>query len=152
MNKKKRSIAIGADHRGYAMKEFLKKHTEFDGAHIDWHDVGAVDDQRSDYPTYAIRAVAAMREKAIDSAILICGSGIGMAITANRYPGIYAGVVWNADIAAIAKEHDHVNVLVFPSDYVNNEEALKMVQAWLKAEKKDGRYEKRLEMIEEIVI
>jgi ribose 5-phosphate isomerase B len=152
MNKKKRSIAIGADHRGYSMKEFLKKHKEFDTTTVEWQDVGAVDDQRSDYPKYAIRAVAAMREKAADSAVLICGSGIGMAITANRYPGIYAGVVWNADIAAIAKEHDHVNVLVFPSDYVSNEDALRMLQAWLVAQKKDGRYEKRLEMIEEIVI
>lgn len=152
MTKKKRSIAIGADHRGYAMKEFLKKHTEFDTTTIEWHDVGALDDERSDYPTYGMRAVAAMHKKVSDSAVLICGSGIGMAITANRYPGIYAGVVWNADIAAIAKEHDHVNVLVFPSDYVSNEDALKMLQAWLVAKKKDGRYEKRLAMIEEIVI
>lgn len=152
MPKNKKSIAIGADHRGYAMKEFLKQQSNVDAIAVTWLDVGAVDDERSDYPKFSIRAIAAMREKNADCAILICGSGIGMAITANRYPGIYAGVVWNTDIARLAKEDDNVNVLIFPSDYVNNDQALGMLKAWLNAKFKEGRYQERLDMIDKIVV
>jgi ribose 5-phosphate isomerase B len=147
---KKIIIAIGSDHRGYAMKEFLKKNTTIAEVAIEWLDVGAHNDKRSDYPPFAIAAAKELQEKRADYGILICGSGIGMAITANRYPGVYAGLAWNEETARLAKEHDNANVLVLPSDYIDNDEGLKMVKAWINAEFNRGRYARRIEIIDAI--
>ena len=145
-----KKIAIGAYHRGFALKEFLIKHTDINDITIEWRDVGTVDNDRSDYPLCAIRAVAAIREGAAECAVLMCGTGVGMAITANRYPGIFAGVAWNPEIARKGKEDDNINVLVLPSDFVTHDDALAMLNVWLKAEFKKGRYQDRLDMIRKI--
>lgn len=149
--KKKYTIAIGADHRGFALKEFLmgKKYTKYE---IVWIDVGTFSHERSDYPEFALAALDVMYEKNVDYAVLLCATGIGMAVVANRFSGIYAGVAWNAEIAKLAKEDDKVNVLVLPSDYVTNEESSEILDAWLSAEFKHGRYEKRIAMIDAMKI
>jgi len=147
---KKIVIAIGADHRGFSMKEFLKKECIVSGYAIIWQDVGAHSDERSDYPLFAMRAVGHMKQKKADCSVLLCGTGVGMAIAANRFKGIYAALVWNIDVARQAKEDDNANVLVLPSDYIDNEKARAMVVAWLEAEFKYQRYEKRIAMIDAI--
>ena len=143
-------IVIGADHRGYAMKEWLKANLSISSKDIDWIDVGAYSDERSDYPEFAIAAVKPMREDKADYGVLICGTGVGMAITANRFAGMYAGVVWNTAVARVSKEDDNTNIVVLPSDFVSNEQAVEMVQTWLGAEFKKGRYQQRLDMIDAI--
>jgi len=159
-------IVIGADHRGYAMKEWLKANLKIpNSSHperslgvegpgsstlIEWLDVGAASDERSDYPEFAIAAARAINAGDVDCGILLCGTGVGMAIAANRFAGIYAGVVWNTKITRETKQDDNINVLVFPSDYVNDQEALEMAKVWLTAEFKEGRYQKRIDMIDAI--
>ncbi len=147
--KKKYVIAIGADHRGFEHKQFLMQHSY---AHVDiiWIDVGAFSQERSDYPEFALAAVKPLLEKKVDYAVLLCATGVGMAIVANRFPGIFAGVAWNAEIAASAKEDDKVNIIVIPSGCVTHEEAVHIFSAWLSAEFKHGRYEERIAMIDAI--
>ena len=141
-------IAVGADHRGFKQKELiLAFYEQYHG--VTMVDVGAYDDKRSDYPIYAHKVIDLLCKKEVDLGILLCGSGIGMAITANRTKGIYAGVVWNQEIAQNAREHDNVNVLVLPSDYVADEDVIGIVTTWAKASFFGGRYQERLELIDD---
>lgn len=133
-------ISIGADHRGFALKQALM--AAF--THVAWTDVGAFDQQRSDYPPFACAAVDLLRAGKVDSCILLCGSGVGMSIAANRYKGVYAGLCWQPAVAKAAKEDDGINVLVLPADFVTQADACAIVQAWLNASFKGGRYQARL--------
>jgi ribose 5-phosphate isomerase B len=139
-------IAIGADHRGFALKEFLKREMEM----IEWMDVGAFDTERSDYPIFAHYVAEKIMSGDVAHGILICGSGAGISIAANRHQGIFAGVVWNDDVVRAAKADDNINVLVIPSDFVSMEEAKRFVRIWLETKFKQGRYQQRLDMIERL--
>ena len=137
-------IAIGTDHRGFAHKEYIKQQC----VDHQWTDVGAYDDQRSDYPLYAKQVVNLMLSGEVDCGVLLCSTGIGMAIVANRYPSIYAAVVWNEEIARQAKAEDNMNVLVLSSDCVTLDQSVGISQVWLATSFKGGRYAKRLAMID----
>jgi ribose 5-phosphate isomerase B len=143
-------IAIGADHHGFALKESLKEVVAMGDCMVTWIDIGATSEDRSDYPVFAIKAIEEMKFGDADAAVLMCGTGAGMAIAANRYHGIYAALAWNVATARLAKEDDNANVLVLPSDYVSHELAHDMVTAWLLAEFKQGRYAERIKMIDSI--
>jgi len=137
-------IAIGADHRGYAVKELLKKHF----SQHEFIDVGAFSTDRSDYPLFAHAVAKLVQEKKADRGILLCGSGIGMAIVANRYEHIYAGVVWNEAIARQSREHDNSNTLVLPCDCVATFDPIELTTIWLRAQFLGGRYAMRIAMID----
>jgi ribose 5-phosphate isomerase B len=137
-------IAIGTDHRGFAHKEYIKKQCR----QYEWADVGAYDDQRSDYPIYARQVVDLLLSGEVDYGVLLCSTGIGMAIAANRYTSIYAAVVWNEDIARQATMEDNMNVLVLPSDCVCLEQSVAIIKVWLSTSFKGGRYAERLAMID----
>lgn len=139
-------IAIGVDHRGFEHKQFIVKQ-QFDTA-IEWLDVGAFSQERSDYPEFAINVCKAMQEGKADGGVLICGSGVGMAVTANRFKNIYAALVWNEEVARLSKEHDKANVLVLSSDFVTAGQSVKMINAWLQAKFRGDRYQKRIDMID----
>ncbi len=137
-------ISIGADHRGVELKKKLIEHfTE-----IEWIDQGADNGDRPDYPIYARRVCSDVLDGKADYGILICGSGIGMSIAANRFNGIYAGLCWSVDVARLAKEDDGVNVLVLPVDFITSRQACEIVFSWLDATFKGGRYQERLEMLD----
>jgi len=140
-------IAIGTDHRGFAHKEFIKQNLP----EITWSDVGCFSAERCDYPPFAKKVVELLQQRKVDVGILLCGSGIGMVIAANRFEGMRAGVVWNQEIAMMAKADDNVNILVLPADFVTQEDAVKCIKSWLQAKFKGGRYEERLAMIEKFV-
>ncbi len=140
------NIAIGADHRGFAYKEFIKK--QF--AAITWHDVGTYSADRTDYPIFSKALCDLISQGKAQAGILICGSGVGMAIAANRYSAIYAGVAWNEAVARVAKEDDNINVLVIPSDFITQEMAVACINAWMAASFKKGRYQERISMIDAI--
>ena len=142
-------IAIGADHRGYELKQSLLGKTNFGDTEVSWVDVGTDSLERTDYPIYTKRVVDLVLAGAADYGVLICGSGIGVSIAANRYVGIYAGLVWHKDVARAAKEHDNVNVLVLPADYIAAEQAEECISQWLTSEFLKGRYLERLQMLEE---
>lgn len=141
-------IAIGADHRGFAHKEMIKQRAHLAGKTIEWVDVGAFDAARSDYPVFVQKVCDAIKNGVADVGILLCGSGIGMAIAANRISGIHAAVVWTAEVARVSKQDDNVNILVIPADFVSAQQSIEMIQAWLGAEFKGGRYADRLRMID----
>jgi len=137
-------IAIGSDHRGFATKNIIIEQIDA----YDWIDVGCFNDTRCDYPEFAKLVVGAISSKEADLGVLICGSGIGMAIAANRFAGMYAGLCWNPEIAKSAREDDNVNILVLPADFVSSEQVIEIIHAWLQATFKGGRYQKRLDMID----
>lgn len=140
-------IAIGADHRGFVQKSTIMRALMQNNA-IDCIDVGAETAERSDYPKYAHAVVRMLLDGTADAGILLCGNGVGMAMAANRYKGIYAGVAWTPEIARVMKEDDNVNVLVIPSDYVTDEHVASIVAVWLGATFKQGRYAERLRMVD----
>ncbi len=137
-------IAIGADHKGFMYKDYIKYHC----AEYEWIDVGTFDTSRTDYPIYAKKVVHLFLSKSVECGVLLCSSGIGMAIAANRYPTVYAAVVWNQVIAQQAKAEDNINILVLPSDFVTCEEAIAIIQVWIYAKFKENRYKQRLLMID----
>lgn len=143
------NIAIGSDHHGFAHKELIKKWAR-GPQHLAWIDVGCTSTTPCDYPEFAHAVVQAMAAKKADVGILLCGTGVGMAMTANRCPGIYAGMAWNEEIARLNKEHDNVNVLVIPADYVSKEQVVAIVNAWLNAQFLGGRHQERIEMIDKM--
>lgn len=138
-------ISIGADHRGYSFKQAIIR--EF--GTIDWVDVGTDSVERTDYPIFAKQVCQKILSQEVEAGILICGSGVGMSIAANRHKGIYAGLCWNASVASIAKQDDAINVLVLPADFLDQKEAFVILRAWLDAACKDGVYHLRRAMIDE---
>lgn len=137
-------IAIGADHRGFELKEFIK--SQFD--QITFKDVGSYDKERSDYPEFTLKVCLEVLQSTAELGILICGTGVGMSIAANRFSGIYAGIAWNEEIAKLNREHDNVNILILPADFIDNQYAIKIINSWLDAKFLGGRHKERLEMID----
>ncbi len=139
-------IVIGADHRGFAQKEFLKTIGCINDTLIEWIDVGTFDEERTDYPIFAQRLCEKMRADSINHGVLICASGGGMAVAANRYKGIHAVVAWNEESARLAVTDDNANVLVIPASFVKD--PLPLISMWLRAQFKEGRYQDRIDMID----
>jgi ribose 5-phosphate isomerase B len=151
MKKSQLRIAIGADHRGLDHKKNMILKEIVETTFIRWFDVGTYSDERTDYPVIVNKLVDIMRGEKISHGIMLCGSGVGASIAANRYHGIYAGLCWNAHVARLAKEDDNINVLVLPADFIQQDfEIDEIIHAWLTSEFKGGRYQKRLDMIDNI--
>lgn len=140
------NVSIGADHRGFKLKSFIINY--FKEHH--WLDVGTDSEERTDYPLFAQKVCHDVLERSADCGIVICGSGIGVSIAANRFKGIYAALCWDPEVARHAREYDGANVLALPANFVTPEVAVDIVNAWSGAEFKGGIYKKRLEMIEEM--
>ncbi len=140
-------IAIGSDHRGFDQKNIiLNYYNSYPG--VDLIDVGTKSEDRTDYPIFAHKVVTLMEKGQADLGILLCGSGVGMAIAANRHKLIYAGVAWNKEVARVGREHDNINLLVLPSDFISDDEVISIIAAWMKASFFGGRYQERLDLIE----
>ena len=141
-------IALGSDHGGYKLKEEIKKYLEEVG--IDYKDFGTDSEERTDYPIYAKKVAEAIQSKECDKGILLCKSGCGMAIVANKFKGIRAGLVINENEAKFAKADDDINVITIGGNNTSIEEAIKIIRMWLGTEFKGGRYQERIEMINKI--
>lgn len=138
-------ISIGSDHRGFELKKnIIKKFIN-----VDWLDVGTNSKLRVDYPVFAKKVVNNILNNSVEFGILICSSGIGMSIAANRYQRIYAALCWNKDIAKASKRDDRANILVLPADFVSLDIAYEIIRVWFSSKFKGGRYEKRLDMIDQ---
>lgn len=140
------NIAVASDHRGFAKKQKLiicLQQREYQVI-----DEGCHSTERCDYPYYAQIVAQKVRDKKIDVGILLCGSGVGMSIAANRFRNVYAALVWNQETARLSKEHDNANILVIPADFVTDVDILVIVQAWLDAQFLKGRYQERLIQID----
>lgn len=141
-------IAIGADHGGYKLKEEIKKYLE--EKDIPYIDLGTDTEERTDYPIYASKVAEAICNGQADKGILVCRSGYGMTVVANKYKGIRAASVSNEEAAKFAKADDDINVITLGGDYLTVNQAICIIRNWLGTEFKGGRYQERLDMIKEI--
>jgi ribose 5-phosphate isomerase B len=141
-------IAIAADHAGFEEKERIKK--TLDELGVGYEDMGTDSAESVDYPDFAERLGKAVAKGDFDEGILFCGSGTGMAIAANKIHGVRAAVAWNEEIAKLSREHNNTNVLALPARFISNEDAAKIVKAWLAAPFDGGRHERRVEKISAI--
>lgn len=141
-------IAIAADHAGFEEKEKLK--STLDSMGIGYDDMGTDSTASVDYPDYAKKLGEAVAAGKYEQGILVCGSGTGMAIAANKVPGVRAAVAWNEEIARLAREHNNANVLSLAARYIPDEEQKKILKAWFDAKFEGGRHERRVEKIEQI--
>lgn len=137
-------ISIGSDHRGFELKTRIIKNLR----NVSWLDVGTTTKERTDYPIFAKKVCKNVLDAEVERGILICSSGIGMSIAANRFPGIYAALCWNVEIATSATQDDNANILVLPADFLEVKSAYRIINVWLHTDFKGGRYQKRLKMID----
>lgn len=143
-----KKIALAADHAGYEEKEKIKK--TLDELGVAYDDMGTNSCESVDYPDYARKVAEAVSKGEYEQGLLVCGSGTGMAIAANKFPGVRAAVAWNADIARLAREHNDANVLSLPARFTSAEESANIVKAWFEANFEGGRHERRVEKITEL--
>lgn len=141
-------IAIASDHAGYDEKERLKP--LLDELGIQYEDLGTVSEASVDYPDYARKVAEEVAQGHVDQGLLVCGSGTGMAIAANKVPGVRAAVAWNEEIASLAREHNDANVLSLGARVTPPEEFPKIVRAWFAAKFDAGRHQRRVDKISEI--
>ncbi len=141
-------IALAADHAGYEEKEKIKR--TLDELGVEYVDMGTESADSVDYPDYAQKVGEAVSKGEFEQGLLVCGSGTGMAIAANKVKGVRAAVAWNEDIARLAREHNDANVLALPARFMSDEEAKKVVKAWFDADFEGGRHAKRVDKIKEL--
>ena len=141
-------IAIGSDHGGYQLKEEIKKY--FEEKDIAYKDMGCISEERVDYPNIAKEVAIQVQSKQCEKGILICRSGIGMSIVANKFKGIRCTPCHNEYTAKFAKLHNNGSVLSIGADDVTVNEAICMIRIWLATEFEGGRHEERIKIIEEI--
>ncbi len=139
-------ISIGSDHRGVHVKSKIIACLEKAGHSFCDH--GTHDDSSVDYPDFASRVCKDVASRQSDRGILICGTGIGMAIAANKYRGIRAANCYDEVTAEISRRHNNVNVLCLPGDFWGNRPVSDLITIWLTTEFDGGRHQRRLEMIE----
>ena len=141
-------IAIGADHGGYKLKEEIKTYLEEKG--IEYKDFGTDSELRVDYPTKAKDVSKSIQNKECDFGILICRTGYGMAMVANKFKGIRCAPCYNEESAKFARMHNNMNVLAIGADQVSTNEAICILRMVLATNFEGGRHQERLNMIQEI--
>ena len=141
-------IALGADHAGFQIKESIRKYLEASGYTV--NDIGTFSEEAVDYPDVAVLAARRVAEGQDDLGILVCGTGSGMTIAANKVPGIRAAPAHNAATARLAREHNDANVLAMGGRFLTSEQAVEMVREFLAAEFAGGRHERRVNKITQL--
>jgi ribose 5-phosphate isomerase B len=142
------NIALGGDHAGWELKEEIKKFLSIQK--VEFKDFGPYNEESVDYPDYAERVGEAVLSGKFDRGILICGTGIGMSIAANKIKGIYAALVDNTFSAEMSIKHNNSNVLVMPGRLIGKTLADEIVKIWLNTKYEAGRHDKRLAKIKNI--
>ena len=141
-------VAIGSDHGGFKLKEEIKKYLE--EKEIKYEDCGCFSEESVDYPNIAKEVSKKVQNKTCTEGILICRSGIGMSIVANKFEGIRCAKCNNEQEAKFSKMHNNANILTIGADYVTVEEAVRIVRTWLATEFEGGRHELRVNLIKNI--
>jgi ribose 5-phosphate isomerase B len=141
-------IAIGSDHAGFEDKERVKKQLSELG--FEYEDVGTNSTESVDYPIYAQKVAEKVASGEVEQGLLICGSGNGMQIAANKIRGVRAALAWNEETAALARQHNDANVLSVPARMISPEEVSKVVKSYLEAKFEGGRHQRRVEEISEL--
>lgn len=141
-------IAIGSDHGGFELKEHIKKHLEELG--LEYKDYGTYNEDSVDYPDCAVPVCRAIQDGEADMGILICGTGIGISIAANKHKGIRAALCGDVYSAKMTKVHNNANVICLGGRVTGRELAFMIVDTWLEAEFEGGRHNARIEKIHKI--
>ena len=136
-------LAIGCDHAGFSLKEFLKSNFN----EIDWLDKGCYSPDSVDYPDFAHAVAISIEDKETELGILICGSGNGISIAANKHAGIRAAIAWKPELASLARQHNDANILSLPARFISESEAIEIVKAFLEASFEGGRHQTRVDKI-----
>ncbi|MEK6278726.1 MAG: ribose 5-phosphate isomerase B [Acidobacteriota bacterium] len=139
-------IAIASDHAGYSEKERLKSLLRDLGLEVE--DLGTVSEESVDYPDYARKVAEEVAGGRADQGLLVCGSGTGMAITANKVPGVRAAVAWSEETARLARQHNDANVLAIGARTTPPDQIADIVRAWFNADFEGGRHADRVAKIE----
>lgn len=146
LNLENLKIGLACDHAGYELKEEVKKFLKNAGCE-NVVDFGCHSSESVDYPDFAHKLGAAIEQKECDFGVAICGSGNGISMTLNKHRGVRAALCWEADLAALARQHNDANVLSLPARFVSSATALKLVETFFSAEFEGGRHEKRVNKI-----
>lgn len=140
-----KKLAIGNDHAGYELKAQIVKHLLSKG--YDVKDFGAYSSDRADYPDFAHPLSSAIEAGEYDLGILICGSGNGISMTANKHQGIRSAVCWNKEIAELARLHNDANIIALPARFIDVNEAIASVDIFLATNFEGGRHKDRVNKI-----
>lgn len=141
-------IAVGCDHGGIVLKEAVLAELKELGAEV--LDLGCYTTDSVNYPEYGLKVAMAIKNKEADAGVIMCGTGIGISISANKVKGIRAAVVTNTYMAQLTKEHNNANIIALGGRVITPEEAKEIVKAWFTAEYQGGRHQIRLDMIAKI--
>lgn len=139
-------IVIGADHAGFELKSKVIDYLKTNGHAVS--DQGTFSEERADYPDFAHKVAESVLAAEADFGILMCGSGNGIAISANKHKGIRAALCWNSEIAALARQHNDANILVLPARYITVQEAFKCIDVFLAEKFEGGRHQARVNKID----
>jgi ribose 5-phosphate isomerase B len=143
-----KNILIASDHAGLSLKEKLSAYLNKEG--LKTIDLGTYSKERCDYPLFAAKLARAISSGEFKKGVLVCKSGIGNSIVANRFPGVRAALCYNVKAARLSREHNDSNVLVLGSAFVNKRLAEKIISAWLDTPFQGGRHARRLTIIRKI--
>ena len=138
-------IPIGADHAGFTLKETIIKHLESNG--YDVKDFGCFSEASIDYPDYAHPVAEMVENNSGTIGILICGSGNGINMTANKHQGIRSALCWKKERAELARQHHNANIITLPARFITEGEAIEMVNVFLATEFEGGRHQNRIDKI-----
>lgn len=142
------SFAVASDHRGIELKKVIVEFLKSKGLKV--QDLGTDSDASVDYPDYALKAAEAVQKRKSDQGIVICHSGIGVSVAANKMNGIRAALCQTVEQAELARKHTDANVLALPAGFVTAELAKSIVAKWLETSFEGGRHERRIEKIKSI--
>lgn len=145
MTEKSKILALGSDHAGFELKEIIINGLKARG--ISFHDFGTYSTESTDYPDFAHAVAKSVNNGEFEKGILICGSGNGVSMTANKYPGVRAALCWNREIARLARLHNDANILSLPGRFIDSEVALSALDVFLETDFEGGRHQRRVEKI-----
>ena len=143
-------ISIGSDHAGFELKEKIKQYLKELGH--EYEDFGTNNNESVDYPDFALKVTESVARKESDMGILICGSGIGMSMSANKVPGIRAALCMNTEMARLSREHNNANVLTIGSRLIDENTAKEIVRVWLTTDFAGDRHLRRVNKMKDIEI
>lgn len=144
-NKTMKKIAIGADHAGFPYKQPITEWLEANGYEVT--DYGTYSAESADYPDFAHPVASAVENGEFEQGVLLCGSGQGVCITANKHQGIRAALVWQAELAALSRKHNNANIICLPVRFIELDVALACVATFLDTEFEGGRHQNRVNKI-----
>jgi ribose 5-phosphate isomerase B len=142
-----KSVAIGSDHAGFELKEFIRETWKNAAQNIVFSDAGTYSSDSVDYPDYAHQVALKVEKGEAAAGILICGSGNGVCMAANKHQGIRAALCWTKELAELARQHNDANILCIPARFISKETALEMINAFLNTSFEGGRHANRVAKI-----